>query len=373
MRNYFTFGNFDSRDFGVYISGEGAYNAPARVYNAISVPGRNGDLLIDEHKYENISVTYPAFIAGKNYRTNMAAFRSAMLSVSGYARLADTYHLDEYRLAYFSEAITVKAASQNNAGKFDIVFNCKPQRFLLSGETSVTLTGNGSVENPTLFESKPLIRVNFSESSELIVPPYYNTSPFVSNGVEYTINQDGSITANGTSTSRSYFTLKYLNGTLSPGTYHLSGCPLGGTSTSYRLCVWLRSKGGVSMGSFYEYGNGLDFTITSAQAGYEWIAQIYVESGTTVNNLTFAPSLIATDSVQTCLLGVGSNQIRLNNVFPYIDIDSETENCICGLENANAQVDFTNKEFPLLQPGSTGIALSSGISSVEITPRWYRL
>ena len=98
-----------------------------------------------------------------------------------------------------------------------------------------------------------------------------------------------------------------------------------------------------------------------------------MESGTTVNNLTFKPSLVATTAVQTCVLRIGEKQIRLKNVCPYIDIDSEIEDCYYGLNNVNTQVDITDKEFPVLPSGVTGISFDSGISSVEITPRWFRL
>lgn len=159
MRNYLTFGSFDSRNFGVYIGGEGTYNAPARVYNTVSVPGRNGDLLFDQKKFENIEVIYPAFIAGSNFKANITAFRSALMSASGYVRITDTYHPEEYRLGYFAEAFEVEARSQNDGGTFEIVFRCKPQRFLTSGETTSSYTANGSITNPTLFESRPLIKV----------------------------------------------------------------------------------------------------------------------------------------------------------------------------------------------------------------------
>lgn len=158
MRNYLVFDGLDSRDFGVYISGSGVYNSPARVVNALSVPGRNGDLLIPGGKFENIEVTYPAFIY-TNFKQNLADFRSALSAVSGYGRLEDTYHTDEYRLAYFAEGIEVDARSQNDAGEFEIIFNCKPQRFLTSGETKQTVSSGGSITNPTRFNSKPLIRV----------------------------------------------------------------------------------------------------------------------------------------------------------------------------------------------------------------------
>jgi len=158
MRNYITFNNNDSRTYGVYISGSGVYNAPARAYEMVSVPGRNGDLIISQGRFENIEVVYPAFIA-QNYKTNLMNFRSLMMSIGSYAKLTDTYHTDEFRAAYFADGIEVNPRSQNDAGEFELVFNCKPQRFLTSGETPVTVANNGTISNPTLFDAKPSIFV----------------------------------------------------------------------------------------------------------------------------------------------------------------------------------------------------------------------
>lgn len=235
MRNYFTFGNIDSRDFGVYISGSGTYNAPVKAYSAISVPGRSGDLLIDEKRYENIEVTYPAFIY-RDFKENLAKLRSALLAMDGYARLEDTYHTDEFRLGYFQGGIEVDALPTNDAGKFNITFNCKPQRFLLSGEEAISLTNSRTITNPTLFASKPLIRVT-------------------------------------------------------------------GTGT----------------------------------------------------------------------VGISGNTITITSGYTYVDIDSEIQDCYCGTQNANSLVTFSNRKFPELQPGSNGISLGTGVTSVQITPRWFRL
>jgi phage-related protein len=47
----------------------------------------------------------------------------------------------------------------NREGQFTLTFNCKPQRFLRSGEYSIPVTSGATVYNPTLFDAKPLIRV----------------------------------------------------------------------------------------------------------------------------------------------------------------------------------------------------------------------
>lgn len=159
MRNYFTFGQYDSRDFGIYISESGTYNSPKRVYNTYTVPGRNGDLIGKSDRLENVSLTYPAF-SYANFDHNIAALRSALLSTDGYARLWDSYHPDEFRMGCFTGPLTVKARDQLDAGKYDLKFDCKPQRFLISGETVKTFaSSSGTITNPTLFESRPLIRV----------------------------------------------------------------------------------------------------------------------------------------------------------------------------------------------------------------------
>lgn len=158
MRNYFIFNSQDSRNYGVYISGSGTFNAPARAYEMVSVPGRNGDLIISQDRYLNTELTYPAFI-GDPFNTDLQSFRSMMMSVGSYARLSDTYHPDEFRAAYFADGLDVSPTNTLKGGQFDITFNCKPQRFLVSGGTAVEVTSGNALTNPTLFAARPSIVV----------------------------------------------------------------------------------------------------------------------------------------------------------------------------------------------------------------------
>ena len=158
MRNYFIFGGLDSRDFGIYISGQGTFNAPEREYNPIAVPGRNGALLGIDKRMENVELVYPAFVYS-DFNTKIAAMRDAFLALTGYQTLSDSYHTDEFRLAYFPGGTEVKATKKNDAGDFDLTFMCKPQRFLNSGQTEVAVAAGGTIVNPTRQYSQPLIYV----------------------------------------------------------------------------------------------------------------------------------------------------------------------------------------------------------------------
>lgn len=158
MLNYFTFNDNQSKSYGVYISGSGVFNAPERAYEMITIAGRNGDLIISQNRFQNIEVTYPAFVA-TSFKTNLENFRSMLMSTNTYARLSDTYNPDEFRAAFIGDGLEVSPTQMLDAGEFDITFSCKPQRFLTSGEIALEITSGDSVTNPTLFDARPVLYV----------------------------------------------------------------------------------------------------------------------------------------------------------------------------------------------------------------------
>lgn len=156
-----SFDGTSSRNYGVYITGEAVYNAPERDVEMITIPGRNGTFAMDKGRFENITVSYPASIAASteaDYRQALSDFRNFLCSKKGYVRLSDDYNPDEYRMAVYKSGLEVTTA-QLRAGEFDIVFECKPQRFLTSGETAATVANNGTLTNPTAFDASPTLQV----------------------------------------------------------------------------------------------------------------------------------------------------------------------------------------------------------------------
>ena len=105
--------------------------------------------------------------------------------------------------------------------------------------------------------------------------------------VTYTINDDRSVTLNGTSTGGFNITLTHSL-YLPKGEYILTGCPEGGSDTTYRMTI--QKADGTYI---YEYGNGVRFTIDDN----EKIAQvtIYAYGIQTYDNLTFYPMIRKAD------------------------------------------------------------------------------
>lgn len=158
-QNLFVFDGKSSREFGIALTGIGVYDAPKRDYDSISIPGRNGNLTLDNGRYNNITLRYTANVV-RRFGENVDNFRAFALSRNGYCRLEDTYHPDEYRMAMYAGPFQVEPGFLNRWGEFDIEFDCKPQRFLKAGEMPVEIPAGATVKlmNPTYYDARPIIR-----------------------------------------------------------------------------------------------------------------------------------------------------------------------------------------------------------------------
>lgn len=161
MFKTFTFDGENSRDYGVYITGESVYNAPEREIEMVSIPNRNGAFALDKGRFENIEVTYPAGVfanSESDFAEGISDLRNLLCSKRGYCRLVDDYNPNEYRMAIYKSGLEVEP-SLLRAGEFEITFECMPQRFLISGENPVSMTSGDTITNPTLFEAEPMLEV----------------------------------------------------------------------------------------------------------------------------------------------------------------------------------------------------------------------
>lgn len=201
------FNGISSLDYGIQVEHPPEYQAPARDYEVIHVPGRNGDLVIDNGSYQNVNRSYQMAIGDKrkDYTSMANAISEWLHSVSGYARLEDSYEPEYYRMAMFQDEIGIENIMQH-AGRLTVDFNCKPQRFLKSGEDAVKITQNTTLYNPTGFNSLPCITVYGSGSGSLGIGIYTITISKINESIvldsdiqdayKGTVNRNADITLN---------------------------------------------------------------------------------------------------------------------------------------------------------------------------------
>ena len=131
---------------------------------------------------------------------------------------------------------------------------------------------------------------NFKCVGKNLIPyPYSDGTSKTSNGITYTVNDDGSITVNGTATAVSRFGVRAesLNNVKSGERVTLSGCPSGGSNSKYALYTQTVNN--------FDLGNGVTFDWAPNISGIA----IVIYSGQTVNNLVFKPMLTLAGTDQT--------------------------------------------------------------------------
>lgn len=141
--------------------------------------------------------------------------------------------------------------------------------------------------------------LNWITGKNLLSYPYYETT-HTEQGVTWTDNGDGTVTANGTALGVSNFFVKYAATQITniqKGIYKVTGCPKGGSDATYRTFPYKREDGqNVSFGN-YEYGDGLVFDIDDT---INFGMSLQIMRGVTVNNLVFKPMIrLATDTNDT--------------------------------------------------------------------------
>lgn len=202
-----------------------------------------------------------------------------------------------------------------DANEVDIV-NLKARNVLIDNSTTVagkfgtvdqTLTSHNTriTANTAGLSSEVASRKMSTPAVNLLPSTYYRElvsgKTWTSSGITFTVNPDGSVTANGTATANVHYYLNDYSGSIGPirldptKKYRLHGCPSGGSSTKWRLAgrfytdeqdpAALKSSGGTY---YADYGSGVTIPV-----GYTYavIYSLHVEQGVTVNNLTWYPML----------------------------------------------------------------------------------
>lgn len=398
-----TFDGYSSRNYGIYITGEAVYNAPERDVEMVTIPGRNGAFALDHERFENIEVTYPAGIFADNeedFADGISSFRNMLCSRQGYCVLQDEYHPDEYRLAVYKSGLEV-TPTQLKAGEFDITFECKPQRFLTSGDTAVAVANNGTITNPTLFESNPLLEVKGKGTITMAgheikvndVPLGMVTLQPAKQNI-YDLSYDNNLVQNGDPlyfdevkawTSDSSFNKDISN--IVPGLTSKNKSNADVNMWGY----WAEKVNARQIRFYFQY---IDASFTTGTSGYLAINVPYTITFTdsTTSTITYGHRIDYTSGSDEFDFSVGSksgspitavadtSELTADSTVSalgnptYIDCEIgeayKIENDqLISLDNA---VEL-GSNLPVLEPGSNTITYDNTITELKVTPRWWKI
>ena len=390
----FTFDGVSSDTYGVYITGEGVFNAPERDVEMIDIHGRNGAYAFDNGRFNNISVKYKIGmydVNESNFATKMSNFRNWLCSKVGYVRLSDEYNPNEYRMAVYSGGLEVSHEFLI-AGEAEITFECKPQRWLTSGETATAVANNGTLSNPTLFDASPLLEVKGygsidmgGQEIEIENVPLGNVvlCSAVSDGaLPYTATFNGDlVNTNDMIPVSCIFSFRYW-----------------GRNTNYVSDTVVSSTTGCTV----EYSRDRmsyifsSITFTKGTASTTTGSATYTITVNGVSTTTRSPSfsiaydgddtitfsISGTTSVTNVIMniGIGFDEIDCDSTVSalgnplYIDLDIGEAWNEDGAEPVSCNSAVTlGSNLPTLPPGSTTFTYDNTITSFKVKPRWWKV
>lgn len=397
-----TFDGESSGTYGVYITGEAVYNAPEREVEMISIPGRSGQLALDKGRFENIEVSYPAGIFADNeedFAEGISNFRNFLCSRNGYVRLQDDYNPNEYRLAIYKSGLEVDNAL-HRAGEFDIVFDCKPQRYLTSGEDAIEVDSGDVITNPTLFESSPLIVVE--GDGNLVINDYEITI----NGNEpigmvqladsfqlagsRTVSFDTNLLNAGDDIYVADSTLNFEYKTYNSGVtiqgYSKTVNGYSGATVSDYAVDNKTVRGTVSYGQeTFKLGTARDISITTTYTFT--LSNGDVESWTRTFSFKYDGAGTITKGTTASWTGndiTGNTGGRYGAITGYSTIlQGGTTILDCDIGEAYKYDDGTliplnelvsfGSDLPTLKPGANTITFDNTITDLKVTPRWWKI
>lgn len=158
LRETFYIDGVDALSVGIRLQKPIEFSEPVPIFESETIPGRNGDLIIETGVYKNRTGYASCFALHADVEKTISAINKYLLSKRGYRKLEVSEDPDHYWMARVENGAKIENRMRILA-PFEISFNCKPQRFVKSGLEIFSLTEGGVLYNNYGFDALPLISV----------------------------------------------------------------------------------------------------------------------------------------------------------------------------------------------------------------------
>lgn len=170
----------DALSVGIRLQKPIEFSSAVPIVETVSIPGRSGLLTLDTGAYENRAGRASCFLLSQNAINTVSSASNFLLSTHGYRRLECSNDQDHYWLARVKNGARIEDRL-SVLNPFEIEFDCMPQKWLKSGETKVSVSNGGKLNNPYGGIASPLIIVYGNGYGKLNVGSYTVTINSMSN------------------------------------------------------------------------------------------------------------------------------------------------------------------------------------------------
>lgn len=196
MSNYFIFNGQSSLELGIRIKNKNTYSSAKRDLSLVSIPGRDGDLINSNKRFNNATVSYTCYLPAKSIAELAAKIRNVkkwlFVDSDSYHELTDSYDSTFMRYAIFNSKLDI-ADEARIIGTFTITFSCQPFRYLISSLDAEEITSGSVLYNPFPFASKPYLKITGSGNITLSISNSTGTKLFTFKNVSGYVECDSEL------------------------------------------------------------------------------------------------------------------------------------------------------------------------------------
>ena len=146
----------DAASAGIHLQKPIVFSDAVPNVESKTIPGRNGALIFDTGSYENRSGSASCFCLQEDVEGAISSAGRFLMGGKGYRRLETSDDPNHYWMARVENSPQIEMRLRVLA-PFEIEFDCKPQRFVKSGENAIVFTETGSLSNQYGQIALPLI------------------------------------------------------------------------------------------------------------------------------------------------------------------------------------------------------------------------
>lgn len=159
--NWFEYKGIRSTDMGLIIKGERTLGSAERDIEFQSIPGRSGDLIIDNGRYTNFEESFNCGLLpvyGRNTEEQSKYIKSWLQSSFSYEQFRIWTDPNYVRMGVCISKVDI-SKTLSDWGNALVIFSFKPYKYLLTGLETITITSSISIFNPENFESQPYLKI----------------------------------------------------------------------------------------------------------------------------------------------------------------------------------------------------------------------
>jgi len=158
----FTYKGKSSKEMHLRVLNDISFSSPSRDVNMIQVPGRDGDLIMDNGRFESVIRSIPCRLApppGTDVEQLINEINNWLIDNGGFHEFKWN-HDPEFKYLARVEGDVVSQRMLSRFGKSTIDFRLHPIKYLeTSLEESIGVTNGTVVVNPFAIDAKPIIRI----------------------------------------------------------------------------------------------------------------------------------------------------------------------------------------------------------------------